>query len=77
MKHPRILSIAGITLIALFTSCNPRFDCQEINTFSSFDSSTSITGLKLVDNLVCYYPDKDERLAWGELIVVRDSADYA
>ncbi len=37
----------------------------------------SITGLKMVENLVLYYPDKDERLKWGELIVVRDSADYA
>ena len=76
MKPIRLLLCLALPTI-LLSSCNPRFDCQEINSFSSFDNTVSITGLKMVENLVLYYPDKDERLEWGELIVVRDSADYA
>ena len=76
MKPLRLLLCLVLTTM-LLSSCNPRFDCQEINSFSSFDNTVSITGLKMVENLVLYYPDKDERLEWGELIVVRDSADYA
>ncbi len=73
IRLPFVLLWAGIHC----TSCDPRFDCQEINTFSAFDSQVGITGLTLVEDLVLYFPDKDERLKWGEIVIVRDSADYA